>query len=365
MIDVEEIRKQIHRLPELSGEEFKTAEFIEGVLDKLGIPNERMAGTGVVGLIDNGKAKTIILRAELDALPIQEETGLEFSSEVAGKMHACGHDVHIAILLGTAQELMKKRDKLQCNVKLVFQPAEEAEGGARRMIDEGVAEDVDCALAFHVWPEWEYGVVGLRDGALMATCDEFEIEVRGKGGHVAMRDSKVNPILIAGEVVARINAECIMGNIGMGERFVFDVCNIQGGCGVNNVVPDTCIISGSMRVLSLEARDEIIAKIEEILKGFDATLSSKILWDYPPMVNDSEVTAKVNEVAGKHAEIKKLEKPYFTAEDFACFGEAGVPSCLILLGCGGSELHRNDFVADERTIDLGIKIWSDFVEGFH
>jgi amidohydrolase len=370
-VNIKAIREQIHSNPELGNQEFETSELIQSALSAIDIPHVSMAGTGVVGLIDNGKPATLLLRADMDALPIQETTGLPFASKNNGVMHACGHDMHIAMLLGAAERLMQNRDKLNCNIKLVFQPDEEGDGGARRMIEQGVLENphVDAAIAFHVWPEFEYGTVGTKIGEMTATCDEFEIVIKGKGGHVAKPQFTNNPITPAFELGYRLK------HLTVDFPHILDVTNINSGSGSPNVVPDIMTLSGSMRVAEPKLRTFIPELIKELCEEIEAkydvsyVFTPKFQLQYPPMVNDEQLTGYAEKVIKNHATTRRLERPYFIAEDFACFSEKA-PSTLILLGCcppdrlGQNDLHQSDMMVDERTLQLGVDLFTDIAMNY-
>ena len=371
MLNILEIRRKIHKNPELGNQEFATSRLIQECLTSLEIPFQSIAGTGVVGLIDNHKDKTLLLRADIDALPIQENTGLPYASKNNGVMHACGHDFHIAMLLGAAQELVQKREQLSCNVKVVFQPDEEGDGGAKRMIDEYVLENpiVDGALAFHVWPDLPFGTVGIKTGPLTATGDTFTIKLSGSGGHIADGNILPNPIVAANEIITELHS------INLENPHRLGICNINSGTGADNIIPHECTISGGMRVLTPVDREkwqeEMASIVNRVAKKYNiqGEFTSKIFSGYPPMINDEKLTSAISEIVRPKAKIESIAKPYFIAEDFASFG-AAVPSSLILLGCSSQEnlgknaLHKADFVADERVIDLGIDIFTNFILNF-
>lgn len=369
---IKEIREQIHQYPELGSKEYKTSALIEAYLKTLGVPIQKIAGTGLVVYLDNKKKDTILLRADMDALPITENTGLQFSSKVPGVMHACGHDVHVAILLGTIKKLLDYRHLLNCNIKFAFQPNEEGSGGAQRMIDEGILElpSVSAAFALHVWPEFVTGVVGIKSGSLTATCDEYTIEVIGKGGHVAKPESNRNPIVATAELIMLIKS------IKIAEPHILDVTSIQSGSGALNIVPENCVIQGSVRVVSPEFRNIMSDKIIEVCKiiesryDVECKFTPRYMLQFSPMINDDGLAQYSKQIISKYTNVKELEKPYFIAEDFACFS-SHIPSLLMLLGCstkdrlGNNELHQSNMIVDERVIDLGIHIFTDIVLNFN
>jgi amidohydrolase len=355
----------------LGSKEYKTSALIEDYLKTLGLSVQKMAETGIVVYLDNKKNDTILLRADMDALPIQENTGLKFSSEVPGAMHACGHDVHVAMLLGTIKKLLDCKNLLNYNIKFAFQPNEEGSGGAQKMIDEGILENptVSAAFAFHVWPEFETGVVGIKSGCLTATCDDYTIEVIGKGGHVAKPETNNNPIVAAAELIMLIKT------LEFTEPHILDVTSIHAGSGAINIVPENCMIQGSMRVISPKFRHMISKKIREICKTIEkryeveCKFTPQYMLQFSPMINDNSLAEFSKEIVSKFAIVKELEKPYFIAEDFACFSSY-IPSMLILLGCspkdrlGNNDLHKSNMIVDEHAIDLGINIFTDMVLNF-
>lgn len=365
---IKEIREQIHQYPELGNKEFKTSALIEAYLKTLGVPIQKIAGTGLVVLLDNKKADTILLRADMDALPINENSGLKFSSKVPGIMHACGHDAHIAILLGTIKKLLDCRHLLNYNIKFAFQPNEEGSGGAQRMIDEGILENpsVSAAFALHVWPEFETGVVGIKSGSLTATCDEYTIEVIGKGGHVAKPESNNNPIVATTDLIM------LMNSLEIAQPHILEVTSIHAGSGALNIVPENCRIQGSVRVVSPEFRHIMSEKIIEVCEiiesryDVECIFTPQYMLQFSPMINDDGLAQCSKQIISKHTIVKELEKPYFIAEDFACFS-SHIPSLLMLLGCstrdllGNNELHQSNMIVDEHAIDLGINILTEIV----
>jgi amidohydrolase len=365
---IKDIREQIHQYPELGNKEFQTSALIEAYLKTLGVLVQKVAGTGLVVFLDNKKKDTILLRADMDALPINENTGLKFSSKVPGVMHACGHDVHVAMLLGAIKKLLECRHLLNYNIKFAFQPNEEGSGGAQRMIDEGILINppVSAAFALHVWPEFETGVVGIKSGSLTATCDEYTIEVIGKGGHVARPESNHNPIVATAELIMLIKA------LEITKPHIIEITSIHAGSGALNIVPENCSIQGSVRVVSPEFRHILSDKIKEVCKNIEnkydveCKFTPHYMLQFSPMINDDNLAQYAKQMISKHAIVNELEKPYFIAEDFACFS-AHIPSLLLLLGCstkerlGNNELHQSNMVVDEQAIDLGIEIFTGIV----
>ena len=362
MQEIIELRRELHKTPELGYKEFKTAKLISDYLKGLGVSvTEGVAKTGVVGFLDNGSERTLLFRADMDALPIHEENQVEYKSQIPGVMHACGHDVHMAIILGAARELMRRRNELNCNVKFVFQPAEEGIGGALPMIEQGVLENpmVDAALALHVWPDAEVGSIMLKKGGVMASPDEFELTIIGKGGHAAKPDDFLSPIETGAEFVVALK------DVDVGEPLVLTVTRFSAGQNFN-VVPDTAEIKGTFRTLSDEARKMAAKEIERVVKevtlkyGVDYEMNLKFM--YPPLINNPEIIDSVAKIAPKVVDMQKSE---MTGEDFAYFAQK-VPSAMILIGCANLEkgiqasLHSATFDVDEACIPVGVNLLVDF-----
>ncbi|WP_442878314.1 M20 metallopeptidase family protein, partial [Cetobacterium sp.] len=264
-----EIRRELHQNPEIGFHEFKTAALIKKELDKLGIPYKgEVAKTGVVGLIE-GKypGKTVLLRADMDALPIHEETDCEYKSKIPGMMHACGHDGHVAGLLGAAMILNELKDEISGNIKLVFQPAEEGPGGAKPMIEEGILENpkVDAAFGCHLWPSYPSGKIIFKEQEMMAHPTAFEIEIQGVGGHGSLPEKTVDPIIVGCQAV--INFQNIISrNISTLTPAVLSCCSIKSG-EAGNVIPDTLTIKGTIRTFDENLTAEILERMDQILKG--------------------------------------------------------------------------------------------------
>lgn len=360
------IRREFHTIPELEFEEFKTSELICKHLDKMGLNYEKMCSTGVVCTISGkeNNGKTILIRADIDALPITEQTDVSFKSKNSGKMHACGHDVHITTLLGACMIL--KNENFSGNVKAVFQPAEEGAGGALPMIENGVmhSPEVTGAIALHVEPLASNNTLQYRNNSIMASPDDFKIVITGKGGHGACPENCINPIYAVSELVQRLSS-IVNDNFEDTNKCVVSVCTINGGT-LNNIVPDTVEITGTARSLDNDTRDKIEALIlnyiKEICFKYKCTYKYKFNRLYPPVINDS----KMNDILIKSAKqlgcfdnIYELEKSSMTGDDFSYFAQL-VPSAYFKLGAGNEfinkPLHSSKFDIDEDCIHKGAAI---------
>lgn len=365
-----QIRRHIHQHPELSFEEHKTSQFIQSKLTEWGIPFEAgIVGTGVVGLIEGANStKCIGLRADMDALPIHELTDVPFKSQNEGVMHACGHDVHTAMLLGAAKALNSVKDQLNCTVKLIFQPGEEKlPGGANLMIQEGVLENpkVDEMFALHVFPELEAGKVGLKSGMYMASCDEIHMSIHGKGGHAAMPHLNIDPIVIAANIITQLQ-QVVSRYCPPNIPCVLSFGRIEG-LGATNVIPDEVKIQGTFRTMNEEWRykaHEIIQKqCQSIAAQAGGTAKVKIEVGYPFLENNPILTEKARRKAidqlGKDAVVDLPIR--LTGEDFSFFAQQ-VPSTFIRIGVRNEAkgitkgVHNAEFNIDETAIKTGIEL---------
>jgi len=367
--DVVRWRRQIHRHPEFGFEERETSALVERELRAAGIDVRRVAVTGIVATLTGSKpGKTIALRADMDGLPIQEHPGLDFASEIPGAMHACGHDAHTAMLLGAAISLARERSELRGNVRFLFQPAEEGPGGARPMIEAGAlrSPDVDMVAMLHVWPTLPAGSIGLRDGAMTASCDDFDIRIGGRGGHAGYPHNAVDTIPIAAEIVGALQT-IASREIDPLKALVIAIGRIEGGYR-RNVVADAATLQGTFRCLDESLRQSIPERIERIVAGICAAHRAKheveFVYGYPSVHNDAALSAKVMEIARAVPQIDsvvELEVPTMGAEDFAYFAQV-VPGCMIRLGCASPDdpqaasLHSPDFHLDERALASGVAL---------
>jgi len=373
--DVVDFRRHFHQYPELSCEEFQTAEFICRKLKEYDIPYRNgIAGTGVTGLIHGKQSGSacVALRADMDALPVTEQNTVDYKSLFPGKMHACGHDVHMACLLGVAHILTGMKDHFGGVVKLIFQPSEETyPGGAVRMIGEGILENPrpDYILAQHVINTLEAGEIGLKGGPYMASTDEIFITVRGKGGHAATPDQVVDPILIASHIIVAVQ-QVVSRNADPLIPTVVSFGKITGE-GRTNIIPDEVRIEGTVRTYDESWRlriHEIIRKLAtSIGEGMGAQCDFKVSRGYPFLNNDPFLSSRLEGLAVEYLgreNVKEIEKR-MTAEDFAYFAEK-VPSCLYRLGIANqpkgisSNLHTATFNVDESSLETGVGLMAWF-----
>ncbi len=355
------LRRELHSVPELGFSEFKTSEIIKRELKKENIDfEENVAKTGVRAIIRGGKkGKCVLLRADMDALPIEEKTEVSYKSTHEGVMHACGHDAHVSILLAAAKALNKVKGELSGDVVLVFQPAEETTGGAEIMINEGVMDNprVDTCFALHVESAYETGTVALKDGAVMASPDEFDIEITGKGGHGAYREKCIDPIYVAATVVKRIidfGAEA-----GETEPSVISVGEINGG-NFYNIIPDKVTIKGTSRAVSESVRNKLYEGIKkcvnDVCKEYNAEGKLDFRFMYPPLINDKKATDIMRKVAKENGfSVVEIDKPFMGGEDFSYFAKKA-PSSYIYIGCRNEEKkciypwHNAKFNIDEKCL---------------
>jgi len=355
------LRRDIHREPELGFDTEKTAEKVLAALE--GLPLEIETGVAENGIVatlrSGGEGPTVGLRADMDALPITEETGLPFASEVEGRMHACGHDGHASMLVGAAHALCGMRDELNGTVRFIFQPAEEGGGGGRVMVEEGVAEGLDSIFALHLWPGLPFGTVATKAGPIMAAADAFEMEIEGTGGHGAMPHLSADAVVIAAHVVTALQT-VVSREVDPVEPAVLTVGEIGAGTAFN-IIPEKARIGGTVRTLNEDLRRRMPGRIEGLARGVargmrgDATLDYR--FSYPVTRNDAGAAARALETATAlfHEEsVLELPNPSMGAEDFAYFLER-VPGAFVWLGVGEdvSGLHTPQFAFDEKILARG------------
>jgi amidohydrolase len=355
------LRRDIHREPELGFDTGKTAEKVLAALDGLPLDVETgVAENGIVATLKGeGDGPTVALRADMDALPILEDTDLPFASETEGKMHACGHDGHTSMLVGAAHALSGMRDRLDGTVKFVFQPAEEGGGGGKVMVDEGVADDVSSIFALHLWPGLPFGKVATKAGPIMAAADAFEMEVKASGGHGAMPHLASDAIAIAAQVVTALQT-IVSREVDPVEPAVLTVGEIGAGTAFN-IIPDKARLGGTVRTLNADLRRKMPARIEELSRGIARGMRGDVELDYtfsyPVTVNDEVATGLALDVAEDlfgHDSVLELPNPSMGGEDFAFFLEK-VPGAFIWLGVGEdiSGLHTPRFAFDEEILPRG------------
>jgi amidohydrolase len=355
------LRRDIHREPELGFDTEKTAGKVLAALEGLPLDVETgVAENGIVATLE-GKVDgpTVALRADMDALPILEDTGLPFASETEGKMHACGHDGHTSMLVGAAHALSGMRDRLGGSVKFVFQPAEEGGGGGKVMVDEGVAEDVSSIFALHLWPGLPFGKVATKAGPIMAAADAFEMEVRAAGSHGAMPHLGSDAIAIAAQIVTALQT-IVSREVDPVEPAVLTVGEIGAGTAFN-VIPDRAHLGGTVRTLNADLRQKMPARMEDLARGIAQGMRGDVALDYtfsyPVTVNDEAAANLALDVAegllGSES-VVELTGPSMGAEDFSYFLEH-LPGAFIWLGIGedASGLHTPKFAFDEDILLRG------------
>lgn len=362
-----QIRHYLHAHPELSYKEYNTAAFVKGELDKLGIPYQAMAETGVIAVLEGRPSDRVVaLRADMDALPIQEENAVPYASTIPGVMHACGHDVHTTCLLGAARILHELKDQWDGKIKLIFQPGEERNpGGASILIREGVLENPrpQHIIGLHVHPLLETGKVSFAPGKVMASADEIFITVRGKGGHAAKPYLTADTILTASQLIVALQ-QLISRNNNPFSPSVLSICSIQGGF-TTNVIPSEVKLMGTFRAMDESWRKEAHLRIHEIAAGIaqamGASIDVHIDLGYPSVVNDATLTPQVKALASDYMGATQVEDMELSmgAEDFGYYTQE-IPGCFFRLGTGNkakgitSNVHTPTFDVDERSIQTGM-----------
>ena len=382
--EIQVIRRNIHAHPELRFEENLTADLVAEALSSWGIPIVRgMGKTGVVGRLDGelGPGKMIGLRADMDALPLQEHNTFAHASRHAGKMHACGHDGHTAMLLGAAQYLSNHRD-FKGSVIFIFQPAEEGGGGAREMIKDGLFKQFPCDAVFglHNWPGIPVGDFGVTVGPMMASSNAFKITVKGRGGHAALPHNSADPV-IAGVNVVQALQSIITRNKRPVDAAVLSITQFHAG-ETSNVIPDSAFIGGTVRTFTLEVLDLIETRLREITHGvagaFDCSAEIEFIRSYPPLINhqqevDFAVSVITDLVGAGH--VDKQIDPTMGAEDFA-FMVLEKPGCYVFLGNGDGDhravgrgmgpcqLHNPSYDFNDALIPVGVSYWVKLAQRF-
>jgi amidohydrolase len=365
-------RRDFHEHPELAFQEVRTAGIVADRLRALGVEDVRtgIAGTGVTGLIRGTKAgggRTVLLRADMDALPIHEENDVPYCSQHPGVMHACGHDAHTAMLLGTARLLMERRAELAGTVKLLFQPAEESPpGGAKPMIEAGVLEEpkVDAAFGIHIHQDAPVGVIKLRPGPAMAAADRFHVLIRGKGGHGAKPHLTVDPIVIGAQIVTALQT-LVARAVDPTDEAVVTVGTFKAGEAFN-VIPETAELGGTVRTFNAKNRDFLEERIETLARGIAQAMGAEVevayTRGYPATVNDPAMTELVRQEAAKVVGEENVQQPplMMGAEDFSYFLER-VPGAFWFVGSQNPERglvwghHHPRFDVDEVAMAIGME----------
>jgi amidohydrolase len=367
-------RRHFHMHPELGFEEEETARYILEQISAVDLQIDHpVAKTGLVATMRNGKGPCIALRADMDALPLQETGGLSFKSVNDGVMHACGHDGHMAILLGTLLALDGNRDQWRGTVKFIFQPAEEGEGGAQKMVHAGVLKDPDVEAIFglHLWNYQTYGTIGVKSGPVLASADSFEISVRGKGGHGAMPQGTVDAVYVAAQLIVSLQS-IVSRNLDPLESGVVSIGKIQGGTNFN-IIADEVTLRGTARAYREVDRQLIKSRLQAICDGTAAAYNSSIQLDYrdeyPPTVNDPAMTEVVLQSARK-VNSQGVGEPFLSmgGEDMAYFLRE-VPGCFFFIGSSPPDRqpaevphHCSHFDFDERSMALGASVFMAMIE---
>ncbi|VEP18519.1 putative amidohydrolase YhaA [Hyella patelloides LEGE 07179] len=371
-------RRNIHQKPELGFQEHITAALVSQQLSAWSIPHQTsVAKTGVVAIIEgNQPGKVIAIRADMDALPIQEANEVSYRSQHDGKMHACGHDGHVAIALGTAYYLNQHKEKLSGTVKIIFQPAEEGPGGAKPMIEAGVLKnpDVDAIMGLHLWNNLPLGTIGVRSGALMAAVECFRLHIFGQGGHGAMPDQTIDSIVVGSQIVNALQT-IVARNINPLDSAVVTVGEFHGGTALN-VIADSVTMSGTVRYFNPQLESFIGERIESIVAGICQSHGATYKLDYwqlyPPTINHPEMAQLVASVANEVVETPLGVVPEcqtMGGEDMSFFLQQ-VPGCYFFLGSANSDRglayphHHPRFDFDETALGMGVEIFVRCVEKF-
>ena len=366
------MRRDLHEHPELAFEEVRTSGIVAQRLRTLGLEVQTgIAKTGVVGLLRGGAskpgAKTIAIRADMDALPIHELNDIDYRSTIAGKMHACGHDGHTSILLTVADILTKRKSELAGNVKFVFQPAEETIGGAEPMIKEGAMQGVDGIIGLHLISDFPLGRVGVRAGPTFASADKFMLTVKGKGGHAAMPQASIDPIVIVAYIVTALQTLISRETSPFGPA-VITIGKIQAGSAFN-IIPETAEMLGTMRAYSSEHRQKLQRRIIEVATGIATAMGGscevEMIDGCPPCINDKAMTAVVHKAAVAavgEKDVDDSEEVLSSASDDMAYFLETVPGCYFIVGAENAAKganyphHHPRFNIDEDALPTGIEV---------
>ena len=365
-------RRDFHQYPELGFDEYRTSKIIGEALKEMGLaPQMNVGKTGVTADLTFGEGPTIALRADMDALPMQETSGLDFSSKHDGVMHACGHDGHMAMLLGAAKVLTQNGDSFNGTVRFIFQPAEEGAGGARYMIEDGCLDGVDEIYGIHVWNYQPVGEVGITDGPVLAAADMFEIKIKGIGGHGAAPQGTIDAVVVASHLVQALQT-IVSRNTNPLESTVVTIGTINGGHNFN-IIADEVTLSGTARAYTEENRNLIKTRMAEIIDGVAKTFGAEISFDYedgyPPTINHTDPVNKVLKAAERVVG-EKAGMPYLSmgGEDFSYYLQK-IPGCFFFVGSAPNDKklfetphHCSHFTMDERALLVGPSIYLNLVD---
>lgn len=366
------LRRELHKNPELGFELYKTSQLIKDFLEKEGIPYENVATTGIVATIRGGKykenSKTIALRGDMDALPLLDKKNTCYVSTNIGKMHACGHDAHTTMLLGSAKILNAIKENLEGTVKFLFEPAEETVGGAKLMIEEGVLENphVDGVIGLHVDENLPAGKIGIKKGIAYAASNPFKVTIYGKGAHGASPHKSIDPIIIACNVITTLQT-LVSRELNPTSPAVVTIGTINGGT-AQNIIPDAVTFSGIIRTMKLEDREYFIIRLKEIIesvvKAMRGTCAIEVTESYPCLCNDDKMYTFFEEVSVKtigKENVKIVNEPTMGVESFAYFSLQR-PSMFYWLGCGNNDkgiihpAHSSLFDIDEDCLPIGVAV---------
>jgi amidohydrolase len=372
-----EIRRTIHMHPELGFEEVETSQLVAQWLAKFGLEVKTgIAKTGVVGLLRGAKpGKTVAIRADMDALPIEEANEVPYRSQIKGKMHACGHDAHTTILLGVARFFSSLRDQIKGNIKWIFQPAEEGGGGGKVMAEAGVLEDpkVDAIFGAHVYPDLNIGQVGIHEKEGLAATDRFIIKLLGKGGHGAYPHLCKDPILAAGHMITQIHS-IVSRNVPPLESAVITIGKISGGTAFN-IIPDEVELIGTVRSLTPQVREILKNRLEEEVQGiarsFGIDYQFTFNYGYPALINDPAMSRLVASACARGIGQENViyVKPSMGGEDFAYYLQK-VPGAFFRLGCRNEKkgivqtFHNANFNIDEDVLPFGVEVFIRIIDEF-
>lgn len=365
------LRRDFHQHPELAFEEVRTAGIIAERLRALGLTVRTGIGkTGVTALLDSGRpGKTVLARADIDALPIQEESEVPYRSQQPGKMHACGHDGHAAVLLSVAKILSEQRERLTGRVLFVFQPAEEVVGGAKAMLDDGALADVkpDYSIGLHLSSSEPVGTIALRSGPSMAASDAFGITVSGKGGHAAMPHASVDPVVAAAQLIGALQT-LVAREVNPVDTAVVSITALSAGSAYN-IIPETVELKGTLRTFSASLRAQLMARIEEIAVGVAQALRCqaevRFLHGSPAVVNDAVMTERLKAVAAQVVGPEQVipMAPIMGGDDMALWLEAA-PGCYFFVGARNEDAgisyphHHPRFDIDEAALPIAVEVLS-------
>jgi amidohydrolase len=361
-------RRHLHQHPELSWQEKETAAFIREVLSKLKIELRTANGSyAIIAIIRGAKpGPTVGLRADIDALPITEKSALPYCSQNPGCMHACGHDGHTAVLLGTTKILAELRERLPGSIVCVFQPAEEQGGGGQKLLASNILQDfnINAFFALHSWPYLPVGTIGIRRGAMMSAIDDFEIIIRGKAGHAANPMTAIDPVLISAHVITAVQSLVTRERHGA-DPAVISVTMIHGGT-ADNVIPSEVRMAGTIRTMHAETRERMTRRFVELVEGVARSFggSAEVTIDpgYPSLINDDRMVNLVESVAREvvgPSQIIELKEPSMGGEDFAYYLQK-YPGAMFRLGTGpASPLHSDTYDFNDAALEIGMTMMAN------